>query len=168
MRILLDTHAWLWFYLGDPQLNSRARSLIENPDNVKLVSPASYWELAIKVSIGKIRLTENYDHMLQHAILDNGFAILPIEIRHAVPISNCRFHPPTKIHSTVCKSHRQLSRTYLSSVATLPWMLMVFIDCGRTGFFARKPVGGGKITTSRSNSNLVTIVRTYVVIWRRE
>ena len=69
MRILLDTHAWLWFYLGDSQLSSRARSLIENPDNSKLVSPASYWELAIKVSIGKVRLTESYDEMLQHAIL---------------------------------------------------------------------------------------------------
>ena len=96
MRILLDTHAWLWFYLGDPQLSSRARSLIEAPVNEKLVSPASYWELAIKVSVGKIQLTESYEEMLQHAILDNGFAILPIEIRHTVHICSLPFPPAHK------------------------------------------------------------------------
>ena len=70
--------------------------MIENADNAKLVSPASYWELAIKISIGKIHLTESYDEMLQHAILDNGFTILPIEIRHVVQVSSLPFPPAHK------------------------------------------------------------------------
>jgi PIN domain nuclease of toxin-antitoxin system len=82
VRLLLDTHALLCFYLGDPQLSTAARLLIEDVANTKLVSPASYWELAIKISLGKYTLTESYDDFIQHAIFDNGFLILPIEPRH--------------------------------------------------------------------------------------
>ena len=91
MKILLDTHAWFWFYLGDPRLSIHARSLIEDPGNDKLVSPASYWELAIKASMGKLLLTERYEEMVEHAIVDNGFTILPVEIRHAAQVSNLHF-----------------------------------------------------------------------------
>jgi PIN domain nuclease of toxin-antitoxin system len=52
VRILLDTHALLWFYLGDDRLSSAAQAAILDLDNHKLVSPASYWEIAIKISIG--------------------------------------------------------------------------------------------------------------------
>ncbi len=92
MRIILDTHAWLWFYLGDSQLSERARSLIEDPANSKLVSPGSYWELAIKVSLGKYQLTESYDDLIQHAIFDNGFGIVPIEPRHTALLAAMPFH----------------------------------------------------------------------------
>jgi PIN domain nuclease of toxin-antitoxin system len=50
MRLLLDTHVLLWFALNAPHLSSRAMALILDPANVKLVSPASYWEIAIKIS----------------------------------------------------------------------------------------------------------------------
>lgn len=48
MRLLLDTHAFLWFLLDDPQLSAAVRTLIEDPTNDVEVSPASYWEIAIK------------------------------------------------------------------------------------------------------------------------
>jgi PIN domain nuclease of toxin-antitoxin system len=86
VRILLDTHTLLWFYLGDPQLSSTARAAIHDPGNDKLVSPASYWELAIKVSLGKYVLAESYDEFIQHAIFDNGFTILPIEPQHTAAL----------------------------------------------------------------------------------
>ena len=47
MRLLLDTHTLLWFALADPQLSGTARSLVIDPVNEKLVSPVSYWEIAI-------------------------------------------------------------------------------------------------------------------------
>ncbi len=53
MKLLLDTHAVLWFYLDDPQLSAAAKAAIVDPANEKWVSPASYWEVAIKISIGK-------------------------------------------------------------------------------------------------------------------
>jgi PIN domain nuclease of toxin-antitoxin system len=53
VRALLDTHAFLWFILDDPQLRASANALIEDPANDILISPASYWEIAIKIGIGK-------------------------------------------------------------------------------------------------------------------
>ena len=51
MRILLDTHAFIWFFRGDLKLSVTARELIENMDNEVLLSNASVWEMAIKQSI---------------------------------------------------------------------------------------------------------------------
>lgn len=91
MRILLDTHTLLWFYLGDLRLSRQARTAIEEPTNTKLVSPASYWELAIKISLGKYVLTESYDEFIQHAIFDNGFWVLPVEPRHTSQVAALPF-----------------------------------------------------------------------------
>jgi PIN domain nuclease of toxin-antitoxin system len=61
MRLLLDTHAFLLFVLGDAQLSSTAKSYILDSAHTKLISPASYWEIAIKVSIGKYTLNTSYE-----------------------------------------------------------------------------------------------------------
>lgn len=82
MRALLDTHALLWFVLDDPQLSAAAKSLIENPANDVLVSPASYWEIAIKVGLGKLDLHSSYDDFIERGIVGNDFAILPIKPKH--------------------------------------------------------------------------------------
>jgi len=82
VRLLLDTHALIWFYLGDSRMSKAARLLIEDAANIKVVSPAAFWELAIKIGLGKYTLTESYDDFIQHAILDSGFQILPVEPRH--------------------------------------------------------------------------------------
>ena len=64
MKLLLDTHALLWFILGDAKLSANARSLIVDPANDLLVSPASYWEIAIKISLGKYTLAEDFVSIL--------------------------------------------------------------------------------------------------------
>lgn len=56
MRNLLDTHALIWFINGDTQLSEKARSAIEQEGAVNYVSIASLWEIAIKVSLGKLDL----------------------------------------------------------------------------------------------------------------
>jgi PIN domain nuclease of toxin-antitoxin system len=89
--LLLDTHTRLWFYLGDAQLSSAANALILDAGNVKLISPASYWEIAIKVSIGKYALAEPYEDLIQHSIFDNGFDILPIEPRHTAALTGMAY-----------------------------------------------------------------------------
>ena len=61
MRGLLDTHSFLWFVTDDPQLSATALAFIVDPNNEILVSPASYWEIAIKVSIGKYPMTVPFD-----------------------------------------------------------------------------------------------------------
>jgi len=61
MRILLDTHTFLWYALDDPSLSLTARSHIIDAANDVLVSPASYWEVAIKLSVGKLTLNKPYE-----------------------------------------------------------------------------------------------------------
>jgi len=92
MRVLLDTHAFLWFVLNDPQLSPLAKSTIEDPANDVLVSPASYWEIAIKVSLKKLDLFTTFDEFMQRGIVDNDFGILPIEPRHCDRLTTLSFH----------------------------------------------------------------------------
>lgn len=54
MRVLLDTHVVLWFLDGDARLSTRARALIEDVGNERLLSVASLWEIALKVRLGKL------------------------------------------------------------------------------------------------------------------
>jgi PIN domain nuclease of toxin-antitoxin system len=91
VRLLLDTHALLWFYLGDSQLSRPAQDSIIDPNNIKLISPASYWEIAIKLSIQKYALQVSYDEFIQEAVFDNGFEILPIEPRHTAALISLAF-----------------------------------------------------------------------------
>lgn len=92
MKLLLDTHTLLWFALGDASLSATARQLIEDPANSKFVSPASYWEIAIKISIGKYVLHEPYEAFFDRAIRQNGFLIRPIEPRHTSALTNLPYH----------------------------------------------------------------------------
>jgi PIN domain nuclease of toxin-antitoxin system len=92
LRLLLDTHALLWFALSDPQLSSSATSLIMDPANEKLVSPASYWEIAIKISVGKYALSKPYEVFMTEAIDKNGFGYLPIEPKHTAVVASLPFH----------------------------------------------------------------------------
>jgi len=61
VRHLLDTHALLWYVLNDPQLSTTAMRTILDSANDILVSPVSFWEIAIKMSIGKYTLTGTHE-----------------------------------------------------------------------------------------------------------
>jgi PIN domain nuclease of toxin-antitoxin system len=82
MRLLLDTHTFLWFVLKDPQLSRVADNLIADPTNDVIVSPATYWEIAIKVAKKKLDLFAPYDDFMKQGIDGNDFEILPIETKH--------------------------------------------------------------------------------------
>ncbi|MFM8286388.1 MAG: type II toxin-antitoxin system VapC family toxin [Planctomycetaceae bacterium] len=92
MRLLLDTHAFLWFVLDDPQLSSTARNLIEEPANEVEVSPATYWEIAIKIKLGKYALPQPYQEFMEAQLALNDFRILPIEPRHTALLTTMPFH----------------------------------------------------------------------------
>jgi PIN domain nuclease of toxin-antitoxin system len=92
MRLLLDTHAFLWFVLNDPQLSTVAQSLINDPANDILISPASYWEIAIKVGLRKLDLHASYDDFMYRGINGNDFEILQIEPRHTSLLTTLPLH----------------------------------------------------------------------------
>ena len=92
MRFLLDTHAFLWFILNEKSLSPTARQLIVDPGNTIEVSPASYWELAIKIALGKYALNQPFETFLNDQIAKNGFRILPVEIKHAALLTTLPMH----------------------------------------------------------------------------
>lgn len=85
MRLLLDTHAFIWWDRGE--LVPPAREMIAGADEVFL-SAASAWEIAIKTAIGKMRATA----MVADAIADYGFAELPVAVRHADAVRDLPLH----------------------------------------------------------------------------
>lgn len=92
MKFLLDTHPFLWFVTNDPRLSEVALDSIAEPTNEIPVSPASYWEIAIKVSLGKYPLTVPFETFFQSGIEGGDMAILPIEVRHAAVLSSLPMH----------------------------------------------------------------------------
>jgi PIN domain nuclease of toxin-antitoxin system len=92
VKLLLDTHAFLWWVEGTPALGRRARAAVANPDNEVFLSMASCWELAIKLSLGKLRLTQRLDRFIPEQVTVNSFSLLPIELRHVVGVADLAFH----------------------------------------------------------------------------
>lgn len=88
MRVLLDTHILLWCLADDPKLSNQARRLIENATEV-YISAASYWELAIKIGLGKLEvdLLE-----IRQAAEQSGFIDVPISSEHAIAILGLANH----------------------------------------------------------------------------
>lgn len=91
MRLLLDTHAWLWFHLGDPQLSKTATDHVLDPANTIFVSPASLWEIAIKISLGKYVLNIPYAQFMHDSIAGHGFQLLDITPRHTEVVATLPF-----------------------------------------------------------------------------
>ena len=92
MRLLLDTHTILWFAAGDPQLSAAARTAIEDASNRPMVSIASVWEMAIKVSLGKLALGADLAAFVQGHITGNGIELLSITPTHISGIVSLPFH----------------------------------------------------------------------------
>jgi PIN domain nuclease of toxin-antitoxin system len=92
VRLLLDTHTFLWFLADDPQLSPTARSLIEDGTNEILLSMASLWEIAIKVSLGKLTLGGAFATFIPDQLTLNAFGLLPIELAHVTAVAALPFH----------------------------------------------------------------------------
>lgn len=81
MNLLLDTHAFLWYYSGSSNLSPNAKLAIENPENDFFVSMASLWEIAIKNGLGKLDLDAPLDTFFKD-IVQKGFNLMPIDPSH--------------------------------------------------------------------------------------
>ena len=94
MKVLLDTHAFLWLIAGDASLSPRARDIIEAADNEPLLSAASLWEMAIKVSLGKLTLNfgEPFAEAIGGQLRENGVTVLPLNITHIGRVAVMPFH----------------------------------------------------------------------------
>ena len=84
MRVLLDTHALLWWLADDPGLSTTARQVVADPDNMIFVSAASAWEIATKFAKGKLPTAEAIIPNFSQIIAEEGFVHLPITIDHMI------------------------------------------------------------------------------------
>lgn len=78
MRLLLDTHSFLWFIADDPKLSARARQAIGDGDTEVMLSMASVWELAIKVSIGKLTVEGTLESFVPEQLQRNDIKLLTL------------------------------------------------------------------------------------------
>jgi PIN domain nuclease of toxin-antitoxin system len=87
-RLLIDTHALLWWLSDDRALSARAREVIGDPGNEPVVSTASLWEIAIKRSLDKLTAPDD----LPERIVSGGFGWLPISAHHAWRVGELPMH----------------------------------------------------------------------------
>lgn len=92
MNLLLDAHSLLWSYFEPGRLGTVAAKELSNSQNRVFVSPAGLWELAIKISIGKLKIAEPFTDFVRHSVSDNGFSLLPIEPPHTATLIGLPFH----------------------------------------------------------------------------
>jgi PIN domain nuclease of toxin-antitoxin system len=92
MRMLLDTHTFVWFIEDNPRLPPMIRALIEDPSNVVLVSIVSVWEIAIKVGIGKLVLSQPFETFIPQQLALNYAALLSVDLRHVLVVAGLPFY----------------------------------------------------------------------------
>ncbi len=92
MRLLLDTHAFLWWVADASQLSKRAGTLISNERNEVFFSAASAWEIVIKARFGRVVLPERVDRFIRRQLEVNDFQGLPIRVEHAWRLQSLQDH----------------------------------------------------------------------------
>lgn len=90
MKFLIDTHILIWHGENNPKLGTPILSIINDPANEMYVSHASLWEMAIKISIGKLKLGHTFRE-LEVLLMRNGFTLLPFDFIHYETLSTLPF-----------------------------------------------------------------------------
>lgn len=92
MRVLIDTQVFLWWIEDSPRLSRKAARTIADPENEILLSLASCWEVAIKVSSSKLRLPQPPSLFFPEQLQRNGFDLLDIAFPHVAGVTDLPFH----------------------------------------------------------------------------
>ena len=87
MKVLLDTHTFLWWITDDPKLSLRVRGIISDGENEIFISAVTGWEISIKAQIGRLKLPDEPQRFILEQLKINGMKSLPIEMRHALHVS---------------------------------------------------------------------------------
>jgi len=91
MKLLLDTHTFLRFIDDSPQLSQKGKALLE-ADNALLLSIASLWEIAIKLSLGKLTVKMSTEVLMTQQLTRNDIDVLPITVAHLLVVSTLPLH----------------------------------------------------------------------------
>jgi PIN domain nuclease of toxin-antitoxin system len=88
MKILLDTHALLWCFSDSESLSQKASETFLNTENSLFISAASYWEICLKISIGKLSLDRHWEKTIEREMGRNGIQWLNLEKQHFIAVIN--------------------------------------------------------------------------------
>jgi len=92
VRVLLDTHAFLWLVTDAPQLSPKAKAIFLDAENELLLSAVSGFEIAVKYSLGKLELSEPPRAFIENRVRQNALTVLPIQMQHTYRLSHLPFH----------------------------------------------------------------------------
>ena len=92
MKLLLDSHAFIWWDNDLGRLSPRVLEMCQDPANMLLLSVASVWEMQIKVQLGKLRLPVGLGEMVMNQTSANHFEVLPIGLAHVLLLDSLPLH----------------------------------------------------------------------------
>jgi PIN domain nuclease of toxin-antitoxin system len=92
MRLLLDTHVFIWWADQQDSLSATALSALKDEANELLLSVASVWEMQIKLQLGKLRLSMPLKELVESQIETNHLKVLPVELAHVLVLDALPFH----------------------------------------------------------------------------
>jgi PIN domain nuclease of toxin-antitoxin system len=121
-RLLLDTHALLWWLAEPDRLSTKAHAAIEDSGNQVLVSAASAWELATKVRLGKLEIASQLLAELPEVLANQGFDLLPIQFSHGLRAGGYQ------------QLHRDPFNRLLAAQAELEHLTLVSLDAALQAF----------------------------------
>lgn len=93
MRLILDTHTFLWFVEDSPRLSAAAKALIEDPEHEVFLSVASVWEMAIKTGLGRITFDQPYADFMRFHLTENNIQPLDVALDHAAKTASLPHTP---------------------------------------------------------------------------
>jgi PIN domain nuclease of toxin-antitoxin system len=92
MRVLLDTHTFLWFFDDSPRISTLVKQLLEDASTDALISIASLWEIAIKLSVGKLTINYAFDDLIETQLSQNDIVLLNVSAHHVSGVLELPFH----------------------------------------------------------------------------
>jgi PIN domain nuclease of toxin-antitoxin system len=86
MRLLLDTHAFIWMFDEPEKLSPKAHALLADSNNDLILSVVSVWEMQIKIKLGKLRFTVPLRELVESQRRTNSVQVLPVELEHVLAL----------------------------------------------------------------------------------
>ncbi|MCF3609786.1 type II toxin-antitoxin system VapC family toxin [Planktothrix agardhii 1033] len=92
MRILIDTHVFIWWTSDSQKLSFTVYNLLTNPKIQVILSVVSIWEMQIKLSLGKLQLKTALPELVEDEVKQNKIELLPLDLSHIYALSNLPNH----------------------------------------------------------------------------
>ncbi len=92
MKLLLDSHAFIWSYDEQHKLSQKSRRELSNPANNLFLSVVSIWEIQIKIQNNKLKFQDTFADVIAEQQQINGLQILPMQLSHALYLENLPLH----------------------------------------------------------------------------